>query len=100
MLLRQRGEAVRCIYGWTGVCGVLSFNGAHLPKGVIPFAVFFNVCYALSNWELAEIMAERDVQVEHATLSCSVTKCAMLVADKTPRISEGTGCTRRIEVPD
>ena len=47
----------------------VNFKGAHYPSGVILFAVYFYVRYAISCRDLEEIMAECGVQVDHATLN-------------------------------
>ena len=52
----------------------IEFKGSHYPKDVILYAVFFYVRYAVSYRDLEEIMAERGVQVDHATLNRRVVK--------------------------
>ena len=47
---------------------MISFKGAQFPREVILFAVFFYVRYTVSYRDLEEILAERGVQVDHATL--------------------------------
>ncbi|MBX5212568.1 IS6 family transposase, partial [Rhizobium sp. NZLR11] len=47
---------------------MVDFIGSHYPKEVILYAVFFYVRYAVSYRDLEEIMAERGVTVDHATL--------------------------------
>jgi putative transposase len=51
------------------------FKGSHYPKDVILYAVFFYVRYAVSYRDLEEIMAERGVAVEHATLNRFTAYC-------------------------
>lgn len=51
-----------------------SFKGAHFPKDVILFAVFFYLRYGVSNRDLEEIMAERGVTIDHATLNRWATR--------------------------
>jgi len=46
-----------------------SFKGSHFPKDIILYAVFFYVRYGVSYRVLEEIMAERGVKVDHATLN-------------------------------
>ncbi len=58
----------------------ISFKGVHFPKDVILFAVFFYVRYGVSYRDLEEILAERGVTVDHATLNRWVTKYARQVA--------------------
>ena len=47
----------------------ISFKGSHYPKDVILYAVFFYVRYAVSYRDLEEIMEERGVNIDDATLN-------------------------------
>ena len=42
---------------------MIDFRGAHYPKSVILYAVYFYVRFAVSYRDLEEIMAERGVDV-------------------------------------
>ena len=64
---------------------MISLKGAHFPKDVILYAVFFYVRYAVSYRDLEEIMAERGVQVDHATLNRWVAKYSPLIAKEAHR---------------
>jgi len=46
-----------------------SFKGAHFPKDVILYAVFFYVRYGVSYRDIEVIMEERGVKVDHYTLN-------------------------------
>ncbi|MDP5220787.1 IS6 family transposase [Ruegeria sp. 2205SS24-7] len=59
----------------------ISFKSAHFPKEVIVYAVFFYLRYGVSYRDLEEIMAERGVELDHATLNRWVGRYAGLVAD-------------------
>lgn len=59
---------------------MVSFKGAQFPKHVILHAVFFYVRYGVSYRDLEEILAERCVQVDHATLNRWVVKYATSIA--------------------
>jgi hypothetical protein len=59
---------------------LISFKGAHFPKDIILFAVFFYVSYTVSYRDLEEIMAERGVSVDHATLNRWVTNYSPQIA--------------------
>lgn len=48
---------------------MISFKGAQFPKEVILFAVIFYVRYTVSYRDLEEILADRGVLVDHATLN-------------------------------
>lgn len=65
---------------WQEVVGVIEFKGVHYPKSVILHAVFLYLRYAVSCRDLEEIMAERGVKVDHATLNRWVVKFAPLIA--------------------
>jgi putative transposase len=51
----------------------IDFKGNHFPKSVILFAVFFYVRYGVSYRDLEDIMAERGVEIDHATLNRSLS---------------------------
>lgn len=59
---------------------MIDFKGVHYPKLVILHAVFFYVRYAVSYRDLEEILAERGVRVDHATLNRWVVKFAPQIA--------------------
>jgi len=59
---------------------MISFKGSHFPKHVILHAVYFYLRYSVSLRDLEEILAERGVVVDHATLSRWVVKFSPLVA--------------------
>ena len=61
---------------------MIDFKGVHYPKAVILHAVFFYVRYAVSYRDLEEIMLERGVRVDHATLNRWVVRFAPLIAAK------------------
>ena len=61
---------------------MVEFKGAHFPREVILYAVFFYVRYAVSYRDLEEIMAERGVAVEHATLNRWVVRYAPQIGCK------------------
>jgi len=76
---------------------MVDFKGSYYPKDVFLYAVFFYVRYAVSYHDLEEILAERAVAVDHATLSRWVVKCSPLIAcqvrhrkSATSRIGERT----------
>ncbi|MEM7213221.1 MAG: IS6 family transposase [Pseudomonadota bacterium] len=56
------------------------FKGVHYPKSVILYAVFFYIRYGVSYRDLEEIMAERGVDVDHATLNRWVVKFSSSIA--------------------
>ena len=59
---------------------MISFKGTPFPKDVIFHAVFFYVRYGVSYRDLEEIMTERDVKVDHATLNRWVIDYSPLIA--------------------
>jgi putative transposase len=59
---------------------MISFKGTHFPKDVILYAVFFYVRYAVSYRDLEDILEERGVSVDHATLNRWVIKYSVSLA--------------------
>ena len=59
---------------------MIDLKGAHHPKSVILYAVYFYVRYAVSYRDLEEILAERGVKGDHATLNRWVVKFSPLIA--------------------
>lgn len=59
---------------------MVDFKGTQYPKSVILFAVFFYVRYPVSYRDLEEIMEERGVNIDHATLNRWVVKFSPLIA--------------------
>jgi putative transposase len=64
---------------------MITFEGPQFPKEVIRFAVFFYVRYMVSSRDLVEIMAERGVTVDHATLNRWVAKYSPLIVNEARR---------------
>jgi putative transposase len=59
---------------------MIDFKGSHCPKSVILYAVFFYVRSPVFYRDLEEVMTERGVDFDHATLNRWVVKYAPLVA--------------------
>jgi hypothetical protein len=75
---------------------MIDFKGSHYPKDVILYAVFFYVRYAVSYRDLEEIMAERGVVVDHATLNRWVVKFSPLIACEAHRRKSATSNSWRM----
>jgi len=76
---------------------VVDFKGAHYPGGVILYAVYFYVRFAVSYRDLEEIMAERGVQVDHATINRWVVKYAPLIAKELQARKRRTSVSWRMD---
>ena len=76
---------------------MISFKGSHYPKDVILYAVYFYVRYAVSYRDLEEIMAERGVKVDHATLNRWVVKYSPLIASQAQRQKSKIGSSWRMD---
>ena len=76
---------------------MIDFKGSHYPKDVILYAVFFYVRYAVSYRDLEEIMAERGVNVDHATLARWVVKYSPLIAREAHCRKSGTSSSWRMD---
>ena len=59
---------------------MISFKGCQFPKHVILHAVYFYLRYSVLLRDLEEILAERGVAVDHATLNRWVIKFSPMIA--------------------
>lgn len=75
----------------------VDFKGAHFPKSVIMHAVFFYVRYPVSYRDLQEILAERGVAVDHATLNRWVTRYAPQIAEQAQLRKRRTASSWRVD---
>ena len=76
---------------------MVDFKGAHYPKSVILFAVFFYLRYPVSYRDLEEIMEERGVDVDHATLNRWVVNYSPLIAAKAQANKRPTATSWRMD---
>lgn len=76
---------------------MIEFRGVQFPKSVILHAVFFYVRYAVSYRDLEEILAERGVRVDHATLNRWVVKYAPLIAAEAQARKRPTALSWRMD---
>lgn len=76
---------------------MIEFRGVQFPKSVILHAVFFYVRYAVSYRNLEEILAERGVRVDHATLNRWVVKYAPLIAAEAQARKRATARSWRMD---
>ena len=75
----------------------IDFKGNHFPKSVILYAVFFYVRYGVSYRDLKEIMAERGVEIDHATLNRWVVKFSPLIAANAQARKKPTAVSWRMD---
>ena len=61
---------------------MIDFKGFHHPKSVVLYAVTFYLRYSVSYRDLEEILEERGVDVDHATLNRWVIKLSPLLAEQ------------------
>ena len=76
---------------------MVDFKGTHYPKSVVLFAVFFYLRYPVSYRDLEEIMEERGVDVDHATLNRWVIKFSPLIAAKAQAKKRPTAISWRMD---
>ena len=76
---------------------MISFKGAHFPKDVILYAVFFYVRYGVSYRDLEEIMEERGVKVDHATLNRWVIDYSPLIAAEAKKRKQAIAMSWRMD---
>ena len=75
----------------------IGFKGSHYPKPVILYAVFFYIRYGVSYRDLEEIMAERGVEIDHATLNRWVVKFSPLIAENAQARKRSTAISWRMD---
>ncbi|MFK7881776.1 IS6 family transposase, partial [Roseobacter sp.] len=75
----------------------IDFKGNHFPKSVILYAVFFYVRYGVSYRDLEEIMPERGVEIDHATLNRWVVKFPPLIAASAQARKKPTAVSWRMD---
>jgi putative transposase len=75
----------------------VDFKGSHFPRNVILYAVYFYVRYAVSYRDLEEIMLERGVDVDHATLNRWVVKYAPFIAAQAQKRKRQTANSWRMD---
>ena len=76
---------------------MIDFKGVHYPKSVLLHAVFFYLRYAVSYRDLEEILAERGVAVDHATLNRWVVKFSPLIAARAQAGKRATAKSWRMD---
>lgn len=59
---------------------MIDFKGVQFPKAIILHVMFFYVRYAVSYRDLEEVLQERGVDVDHATLNRWVVECSPQIA--------------------
>ena len=76
---------------------MVDFKGMHFPRSVILYAVFFYVRYPVSYRDLQEIMAERGIEIDHATLNRWVVKYSPQIAAQALRRKRPTSGSWRVD---
>ena len=76
---------------------MISFKGRRFPKAIILMAVRWKVAYALSYRNIEELMAERGVTVDHATIQRWVRHYAPLLEKELRKRKRPTGRSWRMD---
>ena len=76
---------------------MIDFKGSHYPKEIILHAVFFYVRYAVSYRDLEEILYERGVDLDHATINRWVVRYSPLIAVEAQRRKSTTSPSWRMD---
>lgn len=76
---------------------MISFKGSQFPKHIILHAVYFYLRYSVSLRDLEEILAERGVVVDHATVNRWVVKFSPLVALEAQKRKRPTAVSWRMD---
>jgi len=75
----------------------ISFKGAHFPKDIILMGVRWYVAYPLSYRHVEELMEERGVPVDHATIQRWVVKDSPLLEEAFHRRKRSVWVSRRMD---
>lgn len=75
----------------------VDFKGSHFPRSVMLYAVFFYLRYPVSYRDLQDIMAERGVDVDHATLNRWVIRYSPQIADQAQKRKRPTLSSWRVD---
>src|SRR5215831_14354672 len=75
----------------------ISFKGAHFPKDIILMGVRWYVAYPLSYWHVEELLEERGVPVDHATIQRWVVKYSPLLEEAFSRRKRSVGVSWRMD---
>lgn len=76
---------------------MIDFKGCHYPKTVVLYAVTFYLRYPVSYRDLEEIMQERGVDIDHATLNRWVVKFSPRIATQARLRKRPTGTSWRMD---
>jgi putative transposase len=76
---------------------MISFKGTHFLKEIILYAVFFYVRYGVSYRDLEEIMEERGVNVDHATLNRWVVNYSKLITAEAKKRKRAGSSSWRVD---
>jgi transposase-like protein len=75
----------------------ISFKGAHFPKEIILMGVRWYLAYPLSTRHIEELMAERGVELDHATINRWVIKYSPLLEEAFHRRKRPVGVSWRLD---
>src|SRR5262245_17029960 len=75
----------------------ISFKGAHFPPEIILMGVRWYLAYPLSTRHVEELMAERGVELDHATINRWVIKYSPLLEEAFHRRKRPVGLSWRLD---
>ena len=76
---------------------MIDFKGSHCPNEVVLYAVFFYVCYAVSNRDLEKILQEYGVHEDDATLNLWGVRYSPLIAKEAQRCKAKTSSSWQMD---
>ena len=76
---------------------MVSFDRYRFPKEIILYAVYCYLRYSLSYRDVEELLGERDIKVDHATVHRWVVHFSVLVAQQAQRRKRPTGKSWRMD---
>ena len=76
---------------------MISFKGRHVPKDIILMAVRWYVAYPLSYRNIEELMAERNIKLDHSAVQKWVVHYAPQLESSFRKRKKGTGDSWRMD---
>lgn len=73
------------------------FHGGHFPKHIVFQAVFWYLRYSLSYRDIEELMRERGVEIDHATVQLWVVKYTPILEVEFRKRKKAVGTSWRMD---
>ena len=96
----QPCKLLLCYFHFRGGSSMASeerFHGGHFPKHIVLQAVFWYLRYSLSYRDIEELMRERGVEIDHATVQRWVVKYTPILEEEFRKRKKTVGTSWRMD---